>query len=106
MLHDIDHVMGRNDTYLDRVSNAIKNWDYLISPSSYATKAFKSAFQYNGKVLETGYPRNDIFYSSNQNELISKVKSDLHLPDNKKIILYAPTFRDNKTSKSNHFVLT
>src|SRR5699024_5454779 len=41
MLHDIDNVMGRADNYIDRISKAIKCWDTLISPSEYATSAFK-----------------------------------------------------------------
>lgn len=102
MLYDIENVQGRTDDYVERVGNAIKNWDYLISPSPYATEAFRSAFKYKGEILETGYPRNDIFYSNN-NDLISKTYNRLHLPKNKKVILYAPTFRDNKTTGNNKF---
>ena len=103
MLHDIENVMGRTDGYIDRVTSAIKNWDYLISPSEYATNAFKSAFKYKGEILEVGYPRNDIFYQNNKDSLINTVISRLNLPEDKKIILYAPTFRDNQTSQKNKF---
>lgn len=103
MLHDIENVMGRTDDYVERVSQAIKNWDYLISPSNYATEAFKSAFKYEGEILEVGYPRNDIFYQEDQEELKRTIKNRLNLPGDKKVILYAPTFRDNQTTKSNKF---
>lgn len=104
MLHDIENIQGRSDDYLERVSSAIKQWDYLISPSSYASDKFRSAFQYEGSILETGYPRNDILYSENKKEIASKIKNRLNLPGDKKVILYAPTFRDDQTSKNNKFL--
>lgn len=103
MLHDIENVMGRSDDYVSRVSQAVKSWDYLISPSRYATDAFKSAFRYDGQILEIGYPRNDVFYKKERTEISQRVSSRLHIPQNKKIILYAPTFRDNQTTQNNRF---
>ncbi|MFS0647400.1 CDP-glycerol glycerophosphotransferase family protein [Siminovitchia sp. 179-K 8D1 HS] len=104
MLYDIEEVHGRADDYVERVGRAIKNWDYLISPSPYATKAFRSAFRYKGEILETGYPRNDIFYHEKKNKIAEKVRKKLNLDENKKVILYAPTFRDDQTSGKNKFL--
>ncbi|UYG93851.1 CDP-glycerol glycerophosphotransferase family protein [Cytobacillus firmus] len=103
MLFDIENIQGRDETYLERVHSATKNWDYLISPSKYATNAFRSAFRYNGEMLEVGYPRNDLFYQSGQQELADRIRKQLKLPADKKIILYAPTFRDNETKGKNKF---
>lgn len=104
MLYDISDVQGRSDDYVDRVGKAIQNWDYLISPSPYASKAFKSAFNYKEKIIETGYPRNDIFYAEDKSKIKNEVLNRLHVPKNKRIILYAPTFRDNKVSNTNKFL--
>ncbi|WP_066190648.1 CDP-glycerol glycerophosphotransferase family protein [Gracilibacillus timonensis] len=104
MLFDIENVQGRDDDYVERIGNAVKNWDYLVSPSQYASEKFRSAFQYNGEILELGYPRNDLFFMNNKKDSISKIKNKLQLPIDKKIILYAPTFRDNQTSKNNKFL--
>lgn len=103
MLFDIENIQGRDETYLERVHHATKNWDYLVSPSRYATDAFRSAFRYKGEVLEVGYPRNDIFYKPEQFEIIPEVKKKLNLPEGKRVILYAPTFRDNDTKGKNKF---
>src|SRR5699024_11207573 len=103
MLFDIENIMGRSSDYLERVSNAVENWDYLISPSPYATKAFRSAFRYDGEIIESGYPRNDLFYIDNNIEHINRLRNRLDIPDNKKVILYAPTFRDNAKKKKNKF---
>lgn len=71
-------------------------WDFLISPNSFSTDTFKRAFQYNGKILETGYPRNDYLYTHNNDKEINKLKLKYKLPSDKKVILYAPTWRDNE----------
>lgn len=104
MLYDIDQVMGRTPGYVERISKAISMWDYLLSPSNYATKAFKSAFKYDGEIIEAGYPRNDLFYRKDKAKLKEKVKRRLLIPEDKKVILYAPTFRDNEAVRSNRFV--
>jgi CDP-glycerol glycerophosphotransferase len=46
------------------------------------------------KVLSTGLPRSDIFFAKND-EITRKVKSALNIDNDKKIILYAPTYRDD-----------
>ncbi|WHY24016.1 CDP-glycerol glycerophosphotransferase family protein [Bacillus velezensis] len=50
--------------------------------------------------METGYPRNDILYSANKESLIKKIKQELGIGEDKKIILYAPTSRDNEFYES------
>lgn len=75
--------------------NDVSKYTYMISPSSFTTEVFQSAFAINKeRLIETGYPRNDILSNYHQEE-IQKIKADLNLPDDKKIILYAPTWRDN-----------
>ncbi|MCP8617482.1 CDP-glycerol glycerophosphotransferase family protein [Salirhabdus salicampi] len=105
MLFDMKNVKGRSEGYIERVYNATKTWDYLISPSPYASSAFKSAFKYEGHILELGYPRNDIFYldDEKQQDIADKVKQTLNIPKDKKVILYAPTFRDHETTGANKF---
>lgn len=103
MLFDIDQVQGRSKDYVERVYSATQTWDYLISPSPYATSAFRSAFKYKGNILEIGYPRNDIFYSESKNDIALRTRRKLGIPKDKKVILYAPTFRDNQVSSKNKF---
>src|SRR5690625_3756232 len=73
-----------------------KKWDYLISPNRYSTNIFSRAFQFNKTVIESGYPRNDFLTRANNEEMIKKLKRKMKLPFDKKIILYAPTWRDNE----------
>src|SRR5699024_537686 len=103
MLFDIENIMGRSEGYLERVSKAIGNWDYLVSPSEFSSEAFRSAFRYKRNIIEAGYPRNDLFYLDDTEERIKQIKYEINIPLNKKVILYAPTFRDNQTTKKNKF---
>jgi CDP-glycerol glycerophosphotransferase len=104
MLFDLENIHGRDEGYVERVEKAKNQWSYLLSQSSYATQKLKSAFRYEGEVLELGYPRNDILINeANNQEYIHKIKRNLNIPKDKKVILYAPTFRDNSEKKGNNF---
>ncbi|RIL93421.1 CDP-glycerol glycerophosphotransferase family protein [Staphylococcus chromogenes] len=108
MLNDVNTFEGRDGGYKDRVNHAIEKWDYLISPSPYATKCFKSAFNFKKDVLEIGYPRNDIFYKDQNANLELKkanIKKQIGIKDNRKIILYAPTFRDDEINKAKKHII-
>ena len=71
-------------------------WDYLISPNAYSSEIFKRAFGFKKTIIESGYPRNDILINGNNPTTISKIKHLYRLPSNKKVIMYAPTWRDNQ----------
>jgi CDP-glycerol glycerophosphotransferase len=69
-------------------------WDYLVSPATYATPLLKKHFHYDGEVLEIGYPRNDVLQSEDAPRLRQVVRASLGLRDDQLVVLYAPTFRD------------
>nr|WP_286229695.1 CDP-glycerol glycerophosphotransferase family protein [Neobacillus mesonae] len=84
------------EAYKQHFYQESRNWDYLISPNRYSTEIFKRAFKFEKTVIESGYPRNDIFYRQKCDQIAKKFKETHQLPKNKKIILYAPTWRDNQ----------
>ncbi|HCX63923.1 MAG TPA: teichoic acid biosynthesis protein F, partial [Eubacteriaceae bacterium] len=72
-----------------------RRYDYMISPNAFSTEAFQSAFGLKREVLvETGYPRNDVLVNTSSEE-IERIKEKHGIPQDKKILLYAPTWRDN-----------
>ena len=78
-----------------------EKFSYMVSPSKYCSEKLVSAFGLQGRediVLETGYPRNDALFTFDQAK-VNSVLRELDVPRGKKIILYAPTFRDNKHSQ-------
>ena len=102
MLNDIRQIKGRDKGYYNRVTKSIKQWSYLLSQNSYSSEKFRTAFKYNGPILEECYPRNDILIRPKEkNLIIDKIRNYYSISDHdKKIILYAPTFRDNNKIKN------
>ena len=72
--------------------------DLFISNSTFLTNIYKRAFWYKGPILECGFPKNDIFFESDKNlqNIKDKVYKELKIPNNKKIVLYAPTYRKDE----------
>ena len=69
----------------------------MISPSAFCTEKFVSAFDLKDKsiVKEVGYPRNDFLYKYTDKD-INRIKRSLGISKDKKVILYAPTWRDDQ----------
>ena len=75
-----------------------KNMDVLLSNSTWYTDYFSKCFYYDGVILETGLPRNDILFKKKDFSSIKKrVYNDLGL-SKEKVLLYAPTFRDDRNT--------
>jgi len=78
-----------------------KKFKYMLSPSKFASEKFISAFNLKklkkeNCIIEEGYPRNDFLYNYTNID-IKNIKEKLGINStNKKIILYAPTWRDNQ----------
>ncbi|HWT75193.1 MAG TPA: CDP-glycerol glycerophosphotransferase family protein [Mobilitalea sp.] len=84
------------EDYKKKFASNAKTWDYLISQNSYSTAIFRRAFAFEKEILEIGYPRNDILFHINNTDAITAIKNKFQLPPDKKLILYAPTWRDNE----------
>lgn len=71
--------------------------DLMISNSKTLTKLYRDAFWFEkGEILECGLPRNDRLFSYTNDE-VKKIKERLLIPEDKKVALYAPTFRKSET---------
>lgn len=69
--------------------------DLMVSGCKERTKIYQNSFWYNGEINECGTPRNDIFFKDiNFKQIISRY---FNIPENTKILIYAPTFRDNRS---------
>ncbi len=65
--------------------------DYIITGSEFDTKSCRSGFIYEGKVVQAGSPRTDILFKESQYK--EKICDFFNINNQKKILLYAPTFR-------------
>lgn len=80
--------------YVEACKRDSEQCDVIVSGSGFMTKLYRESFWYHGAVQNTGTPRNDIFYSDHS-ILHAKVCKTLNLPEDRKLALYAPTFRDD-----------
>ena len=82
--------------------NDVAKYNYMISPNKFCTEVFQSAFQIEKeRLIETGYPRNDFIVNATEKDILA-IKKRLNLPLDKKVILYAPTWRDNTFNMSGY----
>jgi CDP-glycerol glycerophosphotransferase len=63
----------------------------------------RGAFRYDGDFLELGYPRNDMFYTPDRDVIAARMRRRFNIRDDQRVILYAPTFRDDQTSQPGAF---
>lgn len=103
---DMDNVnmAGQTDIndYKRKFYNNSRRWDYLLAQNDYSREIFKRAFSFDNPILN-GYPANDILYQKNNSHDIEQIKDKLGIPKNKKVILYAPTWRDDNFYKKGHY---
>ncbi|MCI8957145.1 MAG: bifunctional glycosyltransferase family 2 protein/CDP-glycerol:glycerophosphate glycerophosphotransferase [Eubacterium sp.] len=93
---DLNDVVGGVSNYKDKFYRQKEAWDYLLSDNPFSTEKFQSCFMYpKEKILEYGYPANDPLYAPDREERAKKIKEKLGIPLDKKVIMYAPTWRDD-----------
>lgn len=79
------------------------NLTFLSSSKAFTDLTLKDSFHHNGKILECGMPRNDILIHTADSDLRKKVLDHFHLPADQKLLIYAPTYRENKTASDYSF---
>lgn len=67
--------------------------DMIPASSHMSAEQYRNGFWYNGLVMECGTPRCDIFFDKSQQE---RLRMKYVVPDGYKVLLYAPTFRNDK----------
>lgn len=81
---DQEEVTAASPTYKAQFYRQKQEWDYLIAPNKFSSDIFKSCFMYDGNMLETGYPRNDLLSLPNRDAIALELKKKLGIPLDKK----------------------
>ena len=76
-----------------RIADQARGWDAMVSPSPYCSEIYRSAFGYDGTILEVGYPRNDVLLAPDADVLRERVRHRLGIGADDRVVLYAPTWR-------------
>ncbi|MBO4815558.1 MAG: CDP-glycerol glycerophosphotransferase family protein [Clostridia bacterium] len=96
-----DDVLNTKNEIRHKYKIDAKKFKYFLSPSKFATEKFISAWNLKkikkeNCIIQEGYPRNDFLFNYTDKD-IQRIKEKLGITKtNKKIILYAPTWRDNQ----------
>lgn len=94
-------------SYTEEFAAESKRWDLLMSPNYYSSKIFRQAFRYNGIIREYGYPRNDqLLNTLDQREKLNDLKEKIGISLDKKIVLYAPTWRETEQQIKGQYQFT
>ncbi len=94
-LKDIEFTLKEASTWPEEL---IKNKKQIFNNHQHISKGIKDKERMQkgfclNSLEKTGYPRNDILFNSDISKK-SDLRKKLKIPENKKIILYAPTYRD------------
>lgn len=75
-------------------------YDVMYAQSKYDIDVFSNAFELPKDIFAlVGLPRNDELFNVNKRE-IEEIRKKLKIPEDKKVILYAPTFREYNRDKN------
>lgn len=98
MGHEWWEKAGFTDSQVRSFDRRARDWDYFVSPATYATPLLRKAFlepaDATAEVLEIGYPRNDVLLRPDAEEIRRRTRELLGVRDDQTVTLYAPTFRD------------
>ncbi len=90
-------VQGPEVQARDALYDESRSWSLLLSENAYSSTVLARAFRYDGQVLEAGYPLTDALVDTSDS-LKRMRKRALGLPEEKRLVLYAPTWRDDKST--------
>lgn len=78
----------------------LEHCDLIVAGSDYGVKKARQGLRYNGEVIVEGMPRNDKLVNIDKySDEAAKVRQQLGIDNNVKVLLYAPTYRDEKGSQ-------
>lgn len=81
-------------------------WDTLLAQNNYAAKTLATCFGFEGRVVARGYPRNDSLRSPEAALIRERTRHHLGIPRGKKVLLYAPTWRDDARTNNDYQLVT
>ncbi len=87
----LKHIAMDEPMYRESYAKPYLNTDILIAGNEVTAKAYKTALCWEKPVMMCGTPRNDILFNFDSDTL----KKKLGLPSDKKIVLFAPTYRSD-----------
>jgi len=96
---------GKARRLLRGLDQQVANWQYLVSPNRYSTPILRGAYGLEDGLIETGLPRTDALAGPERDAHRHRVRGRLGLPDDVRVVLYAPTYRDDAVDRRGRYRL-
>jgi len=96
---DMAEMKRATQRYRRRWSRQVANWQYVVSPNRFSTPVLRRSYAIEGELLELGYPRADVLAGAECDARSEQLRRRLDLPRDKRVVLYAPTYRDQATDR-------
>ena len=90
--------LSKNITKMNNDGPDMSACDLFVAGSDYGVRKAQQGLLYTGDVIVEGMPRNDKLVKNNENEKC-KVRKRLGIDDGMKLLLYAPTYRDENNQQ-------
>ncbi|MGY0024414.1 bifunctional glycosyltransferase/CDP-glycerol:glycerophosphate glycerophosphotransferase [Streptomyces sp. YJ-C3] len=102
---DLTDTLYADHDHLALLPKLARQWDVLAVPSRWSAPHLSRALAYDGEVLQAGSPRNDILFGApaDRAERAGRLRRDLGIDADKRIVLYAPTYRDHLAHSPGRF---
>jgi len=94
---EMDCESALSKEYKDFAKIDSKHIDLFLSCCKWCSDLYHSSFWYQGPLLEKGIPKNDLYFKDSA-PVRQKVLDYYNLDSSKKLIMYAPTYRDNRST--------
>ena len=93
--------LGGDPRWVKLAQHSAELIDYFVTDSVFEEGVFHTSFWPDVPQLKFGHPRNDILFDKERmKQLREKVHAFYHIEPHVRTVLYAPTFRDNKSDVS------
>ncbi|MGW2302291.1 bifunctional glycosyltransferase/CDP-glycerol:glycerophosphate glycerophosphotransferase [Streptomyces sp. NPDC001809] len=79
----------------DKLLERVDRWDWSVSSNLHSTEHWERVYPAAFRTLNTGYPRNDVYYRATAAD-VRRIRGELGIGPGKKAVLYAPTVRDHQ----------
>lgn len=86
-----------NAEWMTYAGKCDKETDYVVANSTFEEDVYRTTFWPSTPVLKCGHARNDILFEKEKfSDIRKEVSQYFGVDENKKFVLYAPTFRDTE----------
>jgi CDP-glycerol glycerophosphotransferase len=73
-------------------------WNIMLAQNQFSADTFRSAYAFRGPIWQEGYPRDDVVLTGDA----AVIRERLGIAAGKTVVLYAPTWRDDRPGKVDH----